>query len=1049
MTVDTTTALLDAVRNGLPFNKEGDRNAPVPISADVIRRLVLGLADDAKAAMVPTPAGVEIHHARIDGRVSLDRVVGVNGGPVPALEFHNCCLTQGFSGAHGKFSRLCFFDCTFGDPIPFDIDGRPVPTIDLTDAQVDSDLNMEGVRPAGIERDADVARDTRPYLWIRAVGARINGKLELSRCLLRAPPPRTKTPVCDEDEDALNFALATIRGDLWLLCNARCQGRFKLRAAHVEGDVWLRGASIEVGQDPAAPLEQAMFLQGARIDGFLAMDGGWDYSDESGTFRPFRCTGSINLRSAVIGRTLALEDAIIDGDIFARDLTVDDDMLLGGSIGGDVDLSGCRIAGSLEMADLNLTSTAERFSLRDGNIGRALRLAPGHPHYSLVKARRRDLDSLPGVELIETLWYHHQPGRSGSAELIRTRYRLVQAGFLRLGRRLWPLDGRAGIFERVLRSVGHKVNQETAEEYLRLHCAWTYGEHGLFRIESAGPPRPGRRPGVTSWLIDVRGLDGDVVRDVTFEVVARDDTVDVLRLGPANRVGAGKPDTTGPRFVGGLLLLPHCPEAVLKERIQRRNWVAGPTFHDMERILDRRSLIKLHNRLRSHVQHRTLLRGIVDLENLTCDMLDDQAGRAWGGDLQRIRMNHFTYRRATWASERALRKPTHRRFFSWVGRSVVDALWPGWAPLPRRWRKRPLHWEPWQSRRNWIYHQYPDAFGQPYVFRYKIDHESEYYPQPFEQAIRVARAEGRENIALNFEMLKQRIEWRMFNLRSRWWLGGLGFTAAYFWAYQHGGNPAASAVAWVATMAIMLWASSVHNLLKRPFPEQWVHHPLMEMLFAFPAIVLFFADGWDRRPLHFAFAVLIFIAIRSMSWLADLVSRIAFGYLRRPLRAIVTLTLTFLIGWWGVHIANDREHDMFVVDAEPVAGVVLRQRGHDLMGSETNAGQRDISCRPTLIEPLYALDVLIPLVDLREEARCEVRRLPKAPGHEPPNAETIRGLGKLWNAIPELTVRNHHFWAVMKVLYAIAGWFIVSLALLTFTRVNRTREDPIPESRAG
>ena len=79
---------------------------------------------------------------------------------------------------------------------------------------------------------------------------------------------------------------------------------------------------------------------------------------------------------------------------------------------------------------------------------------------------------------------------------------------------------------------------------------------------------------------------------------------------------------------------------------------------------------------------------------------------------------------------------------------------------------------------------------------------------------------------------------------------------------------------------------------------------------------------------------------------------------------------------------------------------------------------------------------VIPLIDLREENRCEVRRSAE-PGREWPRPSDMK-LAELVDAIPAMTVDYHRFWWLMKAIYAIAGWFIVSLALLTFTQVNRT-----------
>jgi hypothetical protein len=541
-----------------------------------------------------------------------------------------------------------------------------------------------------------------------------------------------------------------------------------------------------------------------------------------------------------------------------------------------------------------------------------------------------------------------------------------------------------------------------------------------------------------------------------------------------------------PRFAGGLLLLPTLPDKARVARINAGQWFVEPTLPNMEEIWSGTRLTELQAKLRPHLQHRVFFAGAVDLENLTCGVLDDHAGRAWGGDVELITMDHFTYRRATWTTGRdGLSMPTYRRFYDWLFRNLVDWLWPRWMHWPEAWKRRALHWEPWQCRRNWIYHQFPLAADEHHVSRYRI-RESDYRPQPFDQAARVARAEGRESFAINFEMLKQRIEWRLFNLRSRWWLGVTAFLVAYWWAFRHGGSVGWTATALLATIAIMLWLSPIHKRLEGWLKPQWLHHLALFLLFILPAILLFFVDGWDARPLHFVIAVLFFILIRSLSWLAGFTLRAGFGYLRRPLRALVTLTGAFLLGWWGVAVA--RSHNMLVVDAEPVAGLAgpgqptpLEKSGPAapreqlgptprLMGSENAAGGqrfiRDIPCDDTLVAPLYALDVLIPLVDLREESRCEIRRLPAGWGagadhptdgtpagmavpHEAPGADDIGSLVDLWRKLPELTVQNHHFWAVLKVFYAIAGWFIVSLALLTFTQVNRTREDVLPEAGRG
>jgi hypothetical protein len=1054
---DSRKALIGAVIAGRPFKPDRSELKPakLPIDALLIRAIVLGLVkDDRGAPCRITPAGIEIHGATILGRMDLDKVIGQDGGSVAPIAFYDCHFDVGFSGAHGKFSRLSFRRCTFGDRGAHAAGERPLPTIELTDAHIDGDLDLEGIESEKLPADEKRQAKDGPWLWIKAVGARINGKIELSSSRLRAPPEAEGRLLCEEAMAGLNLTLADIKGDVRILCGARCEGGIRMRGAHIAGDLWLRGARVEAAKGAGAD-EDALFLQGVHVGGFLMMDGGWDRTGKTARFNRFRCTGNINLTSAEVGRSLSLKDAVVDGKLDAPDLVVRDDLVLGAALRGDIDLLDCEIAGSLYLAGLSVAPSAEELSLRNGTIGKTLSLVPGDANYTLISARRAELRSLPGVELIEGLWQHVSGGRASGSLL--EEYRLVQSAFLRHRSRIWALDGRASVFERVIETVGHKVDEASAEEYLRLHCHWYYGDKGPFRLTSVSQPRAGNDPAAPSWVFDVVGYDGDILTNCSFTVIAERTGVKVRR---GETCPQEEPERRIPRFSGGLLL--HPPRRTPNEpRTLEQQWVAGPTLVETTTLVKQATKLKKFERLlRPHMRHRVLLGGLVNITNLSCDMLDDEAGRAWGGDFKRIAMEHFTYRRASWSSEAGTAEhPTDKRFRSWFGKNWVDWVWPLWLPWPLSWKRRAMHWEGWQSRRNWIYQQFVRDGDLPYEFRHKIK-EGEYRPQPFEQAIKVARAEGRESYAINFEMLKHRIEWRLFNMRSRWWLGVVGFFVAYGWAWRHDGNPWLVGLALLATLAVMMWLSTLHRVLSHPFRWQWAHHSIMFLLFAAPAAFLFFADGWGSRPLHFAIALLIFAAIRPLSWSADLVLRAGFGYLRRPLRAIVALTVAFLIGWIGVDAAV--QQDMFVVTAEPVATLVAPHAEHkedelaqnatsnQLMGSENTAGDdrfiRDISCSLEISKPLYALDVLVPLVDLQEESRCEVRRLHRT-SQRPPTADGIRSVSGLIADVPALTIRNRDFWAVMKALYAIAGWFIVSLALLTFTQVNRTNAEAFPEGR--
>jgi hypothetical protein len=435
------------------------------------------------------------------------------------------------------------------------------------------------------------------------------------------------------------------------------------------------------------------------------------------------------------------------------------------------------------------------------------------------------------------------------------------------------------------------------------------------------------------------------------------------------------------------------------------------------------------------------LSGVADLSGASCETLDDDVGRCWGSNVL-IGMNNFTYQRTGPSSDRAggdggSRKDSHLVVGDWVRGRRAQGDFP-WRFLP------PFvvaetgdYWAPWQLRRNWLYSQY--AAGQPLekVARCKI-YEDQYHPQPFEQAIRVARAEGHDVAATHYEILKQRIEWRYFNDLMRWGLGILAMILSSLWLVAH--DPrlsaiAATLVAAAATTALMINASRLYKCCrclvgwKR---KRWAK-VLLYVLFFAPASLILALFWWDH-PLRFVQAAMIFASVRFVSAAAHGVMRFGFGYLRRPVQAIGTLIAAFLIGWAGVAIAN--ANGMLIVDTLPVVDQV---QDDGKLGQPLASGLRsDLRCGDSIDQPLYALDVLIPLLDLREETRCTTgRAIPQASGQAKMGSgieSGFAGLARSWRA---LTIENEFFWAVAKVLYAIVGWFIVSLSILTFANIHR------------
>lgn len=139
-------------------------------------------------------------------------------------------------------------------------------------------------------------------------------------------------------------------------------------------------------------------------------------------------------------------------------------------------------------------------------------------------------------------------------------------------------------------------------------------------------------------------------------------------------------------------------------------------------------------------------------------------------------------------------------------------------------------------------------------------------------------------------------------------------------------------------------------------------------------------------------------------------------------RALVTPAIFFLIGYLGV--AEAQRRDMLVVSTTPIAGVAL----HGEYGAAATPVVTDerqavavLTCRNGINAALYAIDLFIPLIDLGEEGKCGVRG--EAP--EGPSDASFLSSPEFW------------FWA--KSIYAIIGWLVMSLSVLTVSGVIRSR----------
>ena len=151
------------------------------------------------------------------------------------------------------------------------------------------------------------------------------------------------------------------------------------------------------------------------------------------------------------------------------------------------------------------------------------------------------------------------------------------------------------------------------------------------------------------------------------------------------------------------------------------------------------------------------------------------------------------------------------------------------------------------------------------------------------------------------------------------------------------------------------------------------------------------------------------------------------GYL--PIRALVTVLLWLALGWIGVSVALDENDRHNVVLVRAATGVELIRslskpeeypksptldEGRDrrdprgwILAPHSRIQAREIPCDE--ISPLlYALDTMLPVVDLHMEEKCEFSNDEDGP-----------------------------WWRFGKAVYALIGWVIVAMAALTWTGVLR------------
>ncbi len=260
------------------------------------------------------------------------------------------------------------------------------------------------------------------------------------------------------------------------------------------------------------------------------------------------------------------------------------------------------------------------------------------------------------------------------------------------------------------------------------------------------------------------------------------------------------------------------------------------------------------------------------------------------------------------------------------------------------------------------------------------------------------------------------IQWQIAVAQlSERWAGLLAF------ALRHHASPATHRLRWLERLYPRGWLGR-RQINRRTFRSQ----PYAQAAAAFAAV------GFDSDARKVQLQQLRLIR-RTGRWLRVPDRRLydlLFGYGISPWRAMRTLIAAFLIGWFGVSRANSGGMLELVVQPTQVVG-------SESIVEVVNTDLPPVPCGGEINDALFALDVFIPLVDLRQDSECEIP--------EEPIADTVLERSNLqtnplepWRLGPVvIPLDNPDFWRVARAVYALLGWILISLSILTFSGILR------------
>lgn len=559
---------------------------------------------DTVGEVIPlTAAGIQIENARIHGQIDLDYFGAGDALGALTLVLKNCDLlgdrdredpdkddwkegeappVPALTARGARFAHVSLENSRFA-------------RIDIGSALVASDLNICGVQPL---EDGD-------YCWIQARGVEVSGSFRGDGARLKLTRRKEERINSDRPKNyALTLSDATIRGSIHFNA-ATAIGGVILKNSRVAGDVWMIGAAVEKGEahaivgdslhvdggiglhdersdDPGSkrtPKGRRTFacagtlsLSFARVDGVLSILGGeigdkdniaspaieaWHlaagslsigHEDKSARLfghmmlKHARINGNVHINviarsaaqtlymdRAVVGGSVAvlpgseisnglsLEHAEIGRDIDfsatcraaadgraigASSITVRGHVKIAGEVSGQIDLEGATVDGDIRLGAIDqvpeprpllfaaVSDKPHGVNLANARIARSLRfdgVAVNRADFTM--ARATPLTFYKGWSLVEAYF----PGQKPKLACYLVRDQSPKAASA--GPDVRALNGTSPpIYEHNARNGLLLETEEQVLSYLRFFCAHVWGPEGPFKIvESAAELLPAQR----------------------------------------------------------------------------------------------------------------------------------------------------------------------------------------------------------------------------------------------------------------------------------------------------------------------------------------------------------------------------------------------------------------------------------------------------------------------------------------------------------------------------------------------------------------------------